>query len=708
MKSLFSSATLALTLGLSVASPVNLVLTTAPTQAADAKEQAGLSNDLYYDYNGQKIQLAVRQDAVAVKLNSTRSVGQPSPFSRLQNDFSPDMTQTRAVQSTGTPSQAKITAKIQSVGAEHAILSSARDPKAGEKLAAQAIKKDYVQATFPVLQIAGKRNSLILQNEVIVSFDDNLSEQQRKAILAENGIKERQVKELEFAKGFYTVKVSNAEGLKTLAVANRLSQTKGVASSMPNFIEVQTQSFKAGLNDGAGKQLPQLALKGKMRETKSDKASTPASPSDIKTMQWHIDSRPLMSKLNIQGDRTDVRAPEAWGKGKKGNGVVVAVIDNLLQWDHPALAGKIHEIDCAKQKQVACKPGEKQGWDFSGTSGGDADTRISVDEADQLRPKLMDSRKSDDFLKQKYAEDLAALQKDNPEVSEANLLAYMRGMLQGIATGSFHGTMSAGMIAGNGADGFQGIAPNAKILPVRIGGLGSGIAVAAELEGLAYAARRGADVINMSFGSEAPDAAEEKLIKKLRQEFPKVVFVASAGNEKTPQVGYPAGYEGIIAVGATAVNGTRASYSNFGIGLDVVAPGGESFLDGGVLTLSGVGSSTFWGGEKPSNKRFAPFADARGYYVQTTGTSFSSPTVAGVVALMKSADPQRKLSAMDYRKALLSTSSRQRLVVEQPEVEAIAELSKQVGKEIDPAIFLFANGLVNAEKAVSTIEAAAK
>jgi len=267
------------------------------------------------------------------------------------------------------------------------------------------------------------------------------------------------------------------------------------------------------------------------------------------------------------------------------------------------------------------------------------------------------------------------------------------------------------MIIGSERNGFQGIAPNVKILPVRAGGLGGSLSSQAIISSIAYSALRGADVINMSFGSQTPNPAEESLISDLQLLFPKLVFVAAAGNDAKDDLGNPASYTGVVAVGAIDVKGNRASYSNFGRRIDVVAPGGDSDVDGGVLTLSGVGVNGFWQNtsQQPTDTNFASFPDHHGYYVTSTGTSFASPAVAGVIALMKSADPQRKLTAAQYRNILIKTSSFESLSLSSEESQLFSTAKKQAeaeGKQLDITgeKFFLGNGLVNAEKAVAEVE----
>ena len=683
MKRIISSASLAISLIFSATAPVALLLATSSVRAAE-------ENGLYYSYGNQKIPLTVRNDAIAVSMKQTRGTRSKSSLSLLQQDF--------GTKRGGVKSQS--VTRIQPLNSKYALLTTTNDANGSEKLKQQVRTKSYVTATLPVLRIPGKSNSLVLSNEVIVSFKPDTSLAQQQSILAQNNLTSAQP--IPFAKGFYTVVPAKAKGLAVLAVSNQLSQVAGIRTSMPNFIEIQSA--------------PELDLAGnnKIRQLqlKQDSSKSVGTDRDIKTMQWHINSQPMMKAMGLAGSRTDVHAPEAWSHGKKGDGVVVAIVDSLIQWDHPALAAdRIVTVDCAAQKEVPCMPGETHGWDFSSSAEGDNDTRVNDEEIAALRPYLEESLKPDADLLVIESDYAAKKKQQFPEESDAQILARVRQYVRQDVVSSFHGTMCTGMIVGSERNGFQGIAPNAKILPVRVGGLGRELSFQAILSGIGYAALRGVDVINMSFGSQTPNPAEESLISDLQSLFPKLVFVAAAGNDARGDLSYPASYPGVVAVGAIGVKGNRASYSNFGRRVDVVAPGGDTKVDGGVLTLSGVGVNGFWQNtsQQPTDTNFASFPDHHGYYVTTTGTSFASPAVAGVIALMKSADPQRKLTAAQYKKILIETSSLEDLSLSSEESQLFNTAKKQAeaeGKQIDITgeKFFLGNGLVNAEKAVAEVE----
>jgi serine protease len=142
-----------------------------------------------------------------------------------------------------------------------------------------------------------------------------------------------------------------------------------------------------------------------------------------------------------------------------------------------------------------------------------------------------------------------------------------------------HGTDVAGTIAEatNNGKGLTGLAYGVRIMPVRVlNSEGNGDA-ATIARGVRFAVNHGARVINLSLefpgGITASDIPE--LISALRYAHRhRVVVVAAAGNEAHSAAAYPARAPNVIAVGATTEHGCLASYSNFGAGVTIVAPGG--------------------------------------------------------------------------------------------------------------------------------------
>ena len=196
---------------------------------------------------------------------------------------------------------------------------------------------------------------------------------------------------------------------------------------------------------------------------------------------------------------------------------------------------------------------------------------------------------------------------------------------------TWHGTHVAGTIAAetNNGLGIAGIAPDAKIVPVRVLGHcgGSTLDIA---DGILWAAGlpvgdgsplnpNPAKVINMSLGGDgACGARYADVIRQARAKG--VTIVVAAGNSNDDVAGHtPANCEGVIAVAATTRTGARASYSNFGGLVKIAAPGGETqpSAENGILSTLNRGKQ-------------APGEDVYAYY---QGTSMASPHVAGIVAL---------------------------------------------------------------------------
>jgi serine protease len=143
-----------------------------------------------------------------------------------------------------------------------------------------------------------------------------------------------------------------------------------------------------------------------------------------------------------------------------------------------------------------------------------------------------------------------------------------------------HGTHVAGTIAqatDNGL-GLTGIAYGVRVMPIRVlnrKDIGTASDVA---KGIRFASGHGADVINLSIEFQ-PVVRRCRQIKSVCDAIRGatdrgVTVVASAGNHRKSRVAYPAAAHGAIAVGATTYRGCAADYSNYGSGLDMMAPGG--------------------------------------------------------------------------------------------------------------------------------------
>jgi serine protease len=200
-----------------------------------------------------------------------------------------------------------------------------------------------------------------------------------------------------------------------------------------------------------------------------------------------------------------------------------------------------------------------------------------------------------------------------------------------------HGTFVSGTIAEatNNRYGLTGLAFGAHIMPVRVldaQGEGEASTIA---EGVRYAVRHGARVINLSleFSSNVRASDIPELLDALRfARRHRVFVVAAAGNEAHTAIAYPARARNVVAVGATTEHGCLADYSNDGSGLTLVAPGG-----GADANLPGdpnchpdqpAGRDIFqvtFAGASPRR-----FGIPSGY----EGTSMAAPHVAAAAALV--------------------------------------------------------------------------
>lgn len=202
-----------------------------------------------------------------------------------------------------------------------------------------------------------------------------------------------------------------------------------------------------------------------------------------------------------------------------------------------------------------------------------------------------------------------------------------------------HGTGVASIIAADQLDGigFHGVAPSAKILPVRISDremtdTGDTRVIDPDVlaRGIRYAADQGAKVINLSLSG----LRDHKQVRAAIQYAQKkdALIVAAVGNAQNENDGaaglpsYPAAYDGVLGVGAIDIAGARSNNSQIGRYVDLVAPG------------DGVLSATRQAGHQ---------------YVR--GTSFAAPFVSGTAALVRSAWPE--LTAQQVAQRLLATAT---------------------------------------------------
>jgi serine protease len=202
-----------------------------------------------------------------------------------------------------------------------------------------------------------------------------------------------------------------------------------------------------------------------------------------------------------------------------------------------------------------------------------------------------------------------------------------------------HGTHVAGTIAQatNNGEGTAGVAYGAKIMPLRVldsAGTGDSFAIA---KAIRYAARRNADVINLSLEFELDVLPTEipEILAAIRFAHRRdTLIVAAAGNGFGRRVAYPARADQVIAVGATTRSGCRSDYSNVGPDLDLVAPGGGVDADPRTtqeLDICDPSRASDWIFQQTFRGRgVRKFGLPHGY----EGTSMAAPHVSGIAALV--------------------------------------------------------------------------
>lgn len=225
-----------------------------------------------------------------------------------------------------------------------------------------------------------------------------------------------------------------------------------------------------------------------------------------------------------------------------------------------------------------------------------------------------------------------------------------------------HGTACAGVACADGGFGASGVAPEAKLIPIR---MASGLGSQQEADAFQWAADNGADVISCSWGPAdgkwwdlndpkhnhfEPLPASTRLVldyvttKGRGGKGCVVLFAAGNGNESVDNDGY-ASYERVIAVAACNDRGKRSVYSDYGKAIWCAFPSSDSGhpefshpepLTTGIWTTDRVGAR----GYNPGNLRLG---DAAGNYANDFGgTSSACPGAAGIAALVLAVNPNLK------------------------------------------------------------------
>ena len=257
-----------------------------------------------------------------------------------------------------------------------------------------------------------------------------------------------------------------------------------------------------------------------------------------------------------------------------GRGVMLADINSGVDYGHPALIGHL-----------------TNGYDF--VAGRPTDVNAALNDDQSSSGFLDDDQSSSGFLDDDQSSS-GFLDSNGISLTDDQSSS---GFLDNGAGAKSHGTFVAGIIAA--------VAPGATIMPLRAFDDKGNTDLFSLAKAIRYAKEHGATVINMSFGTLTDSKVLKEAIDYAKAS--NVVLIASAGNNNTSSLQYPAAYSGVLAVAATDLSDRKASFSNFGSYVFVDAPG--------VHIMSSV----------PGGK-----------YGIANGTSFSAPIVAGMAALIRS------------------------------------------------------------------------
>jgi subtilisin family serine protease len=311
--------------------------------------------------------------------------------------------------------------------------------------------------------------------------------------------------------------------------------------------------------------------------------------------QWHLAN---LAKSPGQKKGEDVGARNAWTTTGGKGAIVVAVLDDGVDIEHPNLKARIWRNPDSKRP-------DRNGRDF--------------------------------FLPDDHPDH------NNPRPKQ---FTFPYDQMTG---NDIHGTPCAGVIAAAGK-GAYGIAFKCKVLPVKIFHADFLAEDERVADAIRYAALN-ADLVSCSWsGPNSPDTelALQDAQRLGRNGRGAAIFCAS-GNDNA-SVGYPAASQNAVAVGATTDQGKRAPYSNFGPELDLVAPS-----SGGIEGVFTTDVSS------PPGRGFNIGLSERGgadglHTNEFGGTSSATPLAAGVAALVLSVLPD--LTRDELRELLITTADK--------------------------------------------------
>ncbi len=210
-----------------------------------------------------------------------------------------------------------------------------------------------------------------------------------------------------------------------------------------------------------------------------------------------------------------------------------------------------------------------------------------------------------------------------------------------------HGTFVASIAGASGDDGrgIAGVAWEVQLMPVKVLDCTATGRISDAAAGIRYAAREGADIINVSFGSPSDSRLLREAVAEA--EAAGALVVASAGNEGPGAATFPARYETVLSISASGARGPSGlveyeqptSFASTGEGVDLFAPG----LDVAGAVPAALCNRSIWlcRGEEP--------------YALAAGSSYAAPLAAGAAALLLA---ERPGLAPTFTRTLILASAR--------------------------------------------------
>lgn len=344
------------------------------------------------------------------------------------------------------------------------------------------------------------------------------------------------------------------------------------------------------------------------------------------------DEAPLDPLYELQRPYLEaIGAPAAWARGVDAGQVVIAVIDTGVDFDH---------LDLVDRIQVNLAEDFFDGRDNDGS--GCADDIVGCN-----------------FVSLPTADPSCGYTTPPPHWNTRD--------------DEGHGTFVAGVAAATHNElGVAGIARNAMVLPVKVLDCTATGRISDAAAGIRYAADRGAHVINISFGTPGDSPALREAVEYAQARG--AVVVASAGNDGSRGITFPAAYPGVLSVAASGVPvlggegldyRATAPFAQFGPGVDFLAPG--------VDLVSTVPAVACAGSQWRCVEGEAAEADR---HAIATGSSFATPVVAGAVAVMLAAHPER---SPEFVVSMLLSARHARLAGQQAQ---LIDLAGAVQREV--------------------------